>query len=457
VRPDPRRRVSDDSGFTLLETMVAIGLISTVMAAVTTFMVDSLRATDQQRVKQTAIQLADGAIEMVRNIDPTTLTTGRVAGLVDTTVTGQIPNLTAHLGDMEQYNVPQSGVTALLPLAPEAVTVNKVAFKKYWFLGRCWQPASGGNCTGPPGVTGSLLFYRIVAAVTWTGKPCGGKPCSYITSTLINSLAIDPEFNVNEAGQPPLIVNPGAISTGVSVKIKDVQMSASGGTKPYTWYVANLPPGLSMGTDGKITGTPTAAGVYQVTVTAKDANQLLGTVDLIWNVNPPPVLTPMTLVTSVGTAVALTPALSGGTAPYTWKATGLPTGLSINVDTGLISGTPTAVDLNKTLTPKITVTDNDKVTSTVDFSWQIIPALVVTAANQANTVGDTVNLTTNAATGGFGAYTWTVSGLPTGLILNPVTGAVTGKPTAAKAYTVVYTVTDLIGNKTTATVTWTVT
>ena len=36
---------------------------------------------------------------------------------------------------------------------------------------------------------------------------------------------------------------------------------------------------------------------------------------------------------------------SGGSGPYTWSATGLPTGLSINSSTGLISGRPTVLAL----------------------------------------------------------------------------------------------------------------
>ncbi|HEX8306117.1 MAG TPA: M28 family peptidase, partial [Jatrophihabitans sp.] len=44
---------------------------------------------------------------------------------------------------------------------------------------------------------------------------------------------------------------------------------------------------------------------------------------------------------TVGTATSQQMSASGGTAPYTWTATGLPAGLSINASTGLISGTPT--------------------------------------------------------------------------------------------------------------------
>jgi Zn-dependent metalloprotease len=44
----------------------------------------------------------------------------------------------------------------------------------------------------------------------------------------------------------------------------------------------------------------------------------------------------------VGTAIAsFTLSASGGTAPYTWSATGLPPGLSIGSSTGTVSGTPT--------------------------------------------------------------------------------------------------------------------
>ncbi len=45
---------------------------------------------------------------------------------------------------------------------------------------------------------------------------------------------------------------------------------------------------------------------------------------------------------SVGASYSATLSAVGGTSPYTWTATGLPAGLSLNSSTGAISGTPTA-------------------------------------------------------------------------------------------------------------------
>ncbi|WP_329062406.1 M4 family metallopeptidase [Amycolatopsis sp. NBC_01480] len=72
--------------------------------------------------------------------------------------------------------------------------------------------------------------------------------------------------------------------------------------------------------------------------------------------------------TATGTAVNLPLTASGGTAPYTWSATGLPAGLSINASTGTISGTATTAG-----TSNVTVTAKDSAahSGTATFSWTV--------------------------------------------------------------------------------------
>jgi hypothetical protein len=71
---------------------------------------------------------------------------------------------------------------------------------------------------------------------------------------------------------------------------------------------------------------------------------------------------------TVGTAKSLQMTASGGTAPYTWSATGLPTGLSINSSSGLISGTPSAAG---TFSSTVTAHDSGTNSGSTSFSWTI--------------------------------------------------------------------------------------
>jgi hypothetical protein len=79
------------------------------------------------------------------------------------------------------------------------------------------------------------------------------------------------------------------------------------------------------------------------------------------------ITTPSLPTGRLGIAYSTTIAASGVT-PYSWSQSGLPSGLSINASTGLISGTPSA---NGWFTPTVTVTDSCPQTANANYSLGI--------------------------------------------------------------------------------------
>ncbi|WP_203915471.1 M14 family zinc carboxypeptidase, partial [Rhizocola hellebori] len=82
----------------------------------------------------------------------------------------------------------------------------------------------------------------------------------------------------------------------------------------------------------------------------------------------PVVANPGNQATVVGTAVTLNNSATGGTPPYTWSATGLPPGLSINSSSGQITGAPTTAG-----TYSVTVSATGGATGSASFTWTINP------------------------------------------------------------------------------------
>ena len=121
---------------------------------------------------------------------------------------------------------------------------------------------------------------------------------------------------------------------------------------PLLWTAEGLPPGVRMGPTGEVSGVLPydAAGTYAVTLAATGPTATWqGTFTwVVRDVNRPPSVAAPGLVTGrVGVPVALQLAASdpdGDALRY--AATGLPAGLALDPETGLVRGTPTAAGLS---------------------------------------------------------------------------------------------------------------
>jgi hypothetical protein len=143
-------------------------------------------------------------------------------------------------------------------------------------------------------------------------------------------------------------------------------VGGGGASGPYTFTATGLPPGLTMSSSGTISGTPTATGAFNYTVRVKDSAGNTGTVTCSVTVTAAPTAACVSITAVQNTAIkSATMAGSGGAGgPYTFTATGLPTGLTMS-STGTIAGTPTATG---TFSYTVTVKDSAGNTGTVTCS-----------------------------------------------------------------------------------------
>jgi hypothetical protein len=217
---------------------------------------------------------------------------------------------------------------------------------------------------------------------------------------------------------------------------------AGGGASPYAYsVVGTLPAGLALNSvTGVLSGTPSTAGVASnIVIRVTDALQ--ATADLpAFTLTVSAVAVPLTIggtppvIATVGTPYSFTPTVNGGVGARTFAlaAGPLPGGLTLNTETGAITGTPTSTGTSTNIS--IRVTDSTTAFATLAaFQIAVGAALSISGAPvTAGQVGAAYAGFSVAAAGGTGPYTFSVFAgtLPPGLALNGTTGAITGTPTS---------------------------
>jgi hypothetical protein len=309
--------------------------------------------------------------------------------------------------------------------------------------------------------------YSIpVAAGTWMvsvnctgddGLSSMGYTCVDEQTVLITS--VDGIANFTASSCQPLSVASSSLQSATMGNYYYTQLQANGCQTPFQWSLASgsqsLPPGLTLSSNGDLSGTCESAGNFTFTVRVTDAGMNTAERQLTLNVigSPLQISTYQLPNGTINSNYTAQVSAIGGQPPYIWSvapgSAGLPANLSLASD-GAISGIPTSAG-----TTYFYLRVTDAASAYVDqmFSLTFLyPELAIeTSALPAATVGQPYEGQL-VGTGGLTPYFWSLAlgsaNLPNGLALG-TNGVVSGTPTTSGSFYFMANLRDATFNNTT--------
>jgi len=312
--------------------------------------------------------------------------------------------------------------------------------------------ASSGNVSGSPTQAGGWSFWVNLS----DENPPSASWC--VPSNAQRQFTIT--INGSGGGGPVPTPTPALAITTSSLAVATVgeaystTLSASGGSGTKSWTIAagSLPAGLSLASNGVLSGTPIAPGTASFTanVSAGGASsQRPFSLDVASGLE---IAAPPNQVAEVAVPLTIELKATGGNAPYRWELIqgSLPTHVGFigdqgNGSTAMIKGVP-ATSGSFPLTFRVTDVLGRSTLHTITLD--VAEKLRLTSVRMPR-VGHVAKLyqAHGVAEGGYGKHSWSVGRgvLPAGLQLDSKTGFITGRPARRGRYVFYLTAKDELG------------
>ncbi len=301
--------------------------------------------------------------------------------------------------------------------------------------------STSGTISGKPTASGTYSFWIELS----DEDPPSQAWCVPAKAQREFSITIDSGLSIDQQS-----ANPGTVGVAYSEQLTATLLTASpappgSALATATWSVDSgaLPPGVTLGATGLLSGTPTTEGSYTFVVRAAlDATRFDTETETLVVRQSVTVGAQGPGRSEVGVRFDAALTAAGGTGTFTWALAGgtLPEGVTL-APTGAVSGTPSESG-RFAFTAK--VTDTESRSATVDGSIVVSPRLAITTRLLRPAKAGRLYRTRIVATGGVIPTLWKITRgpLPHGVRLDRKTGILSGTPRKSGRYRITVRITD---------------